>query len=86
MWWQRPFLEDLYAYLELRQVFGHDVRADLVPLDNVSSVLCVSTHRAGAVSLVEAAADILGGELEMAVLADHQSLSWPHGFWSVEGL
>lgn len=59
------------AYLEVFQVLRHSIRAHFVPFDDVSSVLCVTTHRTGTVSLVEALGDILGGELQVSVLSNH---------------
>ena len=66
------------AYLELLQVLRTRVRANLLPLNHVSSVLCVSTHCAGAVSLVEALVDVLCREAKLAVAPDGEGLCWSH--------
>lgn len=57
----------------------HSICSDLVPLDNVASVLCVSTHGTRAVTLVETFSNILGCESEVAVSADRQGLRRSHG-------
>lgn len=66
------------SYLGLAEVLGHDVCAHFVPLDNVASVLCMATHGSRSVALVEAAANILGCELEVAVFAHAEDLCRPH--------
>lgn len=82
---QRPLLgilsrvsREQRPYLELLQV-RHGVGPHFVPLDDVSSVLCVSAHGARPVALVEAAADVLGRELEVAVAAHGEGLRRSHG-------
>ena len=46
-------------YLKIFQAFRHDVIANLMPLDNIASVLGVPTHRTGTRAFVEATADLL---------------------------
>lgn len=67
-----------FSYLGLAEVLGHNVCAHFAPFDQVSSVLCVPTHGARSVALVEAAADVLGCELEVAVFAHAEDLRGSH--------
>lgn len=66
------------AYLEVFQVGRHSIRADLVPFDNIATVFRVATHGACAVTLVEAATDILGCKLDVSVATDGEDLRRPH--------
>jgi hypothetical protein len=68
-----------WSYLGLAEVLGNDVGTDFAPLNDITTVLCVSTHGSSSVSLVEAAANILGCELEVAVFAHAEDLCGPHG-------
>lgn len=68
-----------FSYLGLAEVLRHDVCAHFAPFDQVSSVLCVPTHGARSVALVEAAADVLCCELEVAVFAHAEDLRGSHG-------
>lgn len=67
------------SYLGFAEVLWNDVGADFAPLNDIATVLCVSSHGSSSVSLVEAAANILGCELEVAVLANTEDLCGPHG-------
>lgn len=66
------------THLEILQVWRHSVCPHLVPLDHVSSVLGVATHRSCAVTLVEALVDIFDCELEVAVSTDGEGLGRFH--------
>lgn len=68
-----------FSYLGLAQVLGHNVCAHFAPFDEVSSVLGVATHGSRSVALVEAAADVLCCELEVAVFAHAEDLRGSHG-------
>lgn len=65
--------------LGLAELLGNNIGADLAPLNDITTVLCVSTHGSSSVSLVEATANILGCELKMAVFAHAEDLCGPHG-------
>lgn len=54
--------------LGVLQALGHDVRPHLMPLDDVSTELCVPTHGSRAISLVEALVDVLRRQAQMLVL------------------
>lgn len=56
---RRPHLEGI-------ETSGHDIRPHLAPLDNVATVLGVSTHGSGASALVEALLDVLGRQRQLA--------------------
>lgn len=68
-----------HSYLGLAEVLGNDVGADFAPLNDITTILCVSSHGSSSVSLVEAAANILGRELEVAVFANAEDLCRSHG-------
>jgi hypothetical protein len=48
------------AYLEILQVLRHNICSDLFPLDNIASVLCVSTGRSCTRSLIKSLVRLLG--------------------------
>lgn len=67
------------SYLEVLQVGWHSVGADLVPFDNIASLLVVATHCTSAITLVKAAANVLRCQFKMAVSTDRKSLRRSHG-------
>lgn len=66
------------AYLEVLEVGRHSIRADLVPFNNIATVFRVATHGASSVTLVKAATDILGCQLDVSVATDGEDLRRPH--------
>lgn len=72
------FSADKRSELGLAEILRHDVCAHFAPFNQVSSVLCVPTHGARSVALVEAAADVLCCELEVAVFAHAEDLRGSH--------
>ena len=66
------------AYGKVGEV-GNDIGADFGPVDAVASILGVSSHGAGAGTLVEALAGLLGGEGETAEGATQRSSGSEHG-------
>lgn len=54
------------TYVEVLQVLWHNISADLIPLNNISSVLGMSSGRSRTSSLVETLVGHLGGQLQEA--------------------
>ena len=54
------------TYVEVLQVLWHHISADLIPLNNISSVLGVSSSRSRPSSLVEPLVGHLSGQLQEA--------------------
>jgi len=67
--------------LKTRQV-RNDISPDLIPVDNVLSVLSVSTHCPRARALIVAAVDLLRGQLETTDCAVEE-VCWLHSFFDL---